>query len=212
MFRVGKCRISAEPSGFYSTVYFTVQCGVEWYLIYTIQCNVQCKHEHPIQYSGHYTIQCAMQYIVQCTRLWFYSTMYLTVQCGVELYLIYNTVQCAMQTRASHTTYLCQVLMVRTGVETDEVCLFHCARDSRQTTFASGKMRGSRERVGSSSDGAHGSRDRRGMSVPLRAELETDDICKWQSAWESRTSGVQFWWCARDSRKTGYVCPTAHRS
>ena len=35
------------------------------------------------------------------------------------------------------------------------VCLFHCVRGSRHITFVSGEVRGSRERVMSSSAGVH---------------------------------------------------------
>ena len=135
MFRAGKCRISAVPSGFYSTVHLTVQCGVQWYLIYN-------------------TVQCAMQPRASHTILWtLYSTM-----CNAVYRPVHQTV--ILQHNVSYSSVWRRIVF---NIQYSAMCNANTSIPYNLPV--------------SSSDGAHGSRDRRGMSVPLRTGLETDDIC-----------------------------------
>ena len=55
--RAGKCRISAVPSGFYSTVYLTLQCSVQCIIVYnTVQCAMQTQASHTILWTLYNTM------------------------------------------------------------------------------------------------------------------------------------------------------------
>ena len=68
-----------------------------------------------------------------------------------------STAQCILQFSVAYNALYYTIQSSETGV-----CLLHCARELGTMTFVCGKMRGSHERVGSSSAGAHRSRERRG--------------------------------------------------
>ena len=142
--------------------------------------------------------------------------MHLTVQCSIQCIIVCNTVQSAMQPPASHTKQYYGHCTVQYAMQYIVQCATVCLqcniqndKESRTMTFASGKVCGSRERVGSSSDGAHGSRERPVCLFECVRELRTITFASGKACGSRERLGSSPDGAHGSRERRGYVCSTA---
>ena len=146
MFRVGKCRISAERSEVYSTVYVTVQCGVQWNIIYnTVQCAMQTPASHTRLWTLYSTMCNAVYRPVQHTVILQHSVFYSSVQgtmhystqysamCNANTSIAYNTIVWTLYSTMCNAVYVPLQGSVAAVQYPEQYQFCRCARESRKT-------------------------------------------------------------------------------